>query len=189
MTRLTDSEGRALPEVETPTPERLRIYGDMLFLVLRSPRHARMPVAQLRSHLEVPILTGQFRIFRFDEVPRGMFTWGRLGPEAEEKLVTGAPLAPEDWTSGEALWIIDMIGPYRGVTTGMVRWIMQRGNFAERDFRFRRVGENNETRRIVHIDFDAPRLSRVLTETQFLSELRAPPPSDAAKESRPGGHG
>ncbi|WP_158540120.1 toxin-activating lysine-acyltransferase [Rhodosalinus halophilus] len=171
MTPLTDSAGRPLPEIETPDAERLRIYGDMMFLALRSARHARMPVADLRSYLEVPILTGQFRIFRFDGIPRGMFTWALLDTNAQEKLVTGRPLAPQDWNSGTALWIIDMIGPYRGVTRGMVRWIMQRGNFAKRDFHFRRVGAGNETRRIVHVDFDAPRLSRVFTEAGFLERL------------------
>lgn len=169
MSSLVDSTGKPLPEIEAPSPERLRIYGDMAFLALRSPRHAGMSVAALRTYMEPPILAGQFRVFRFDEVPRAIYTWAWLSPEAEKKLITGVPLVATDWQSGENLWIIDLIAPYRGLTTKIVRWIMQRGNLTERDFYFRRVGNQNETRRIVHIDFEAKRLSRVYTAEQFLS--------------------
>lgn len=168
MSALVDSSGTPLPDVESPSADRLRAYGDLSFLAFRSRRHARMSVAGLRTYLEPPLVSGQFRIFRFDEVPRAMYTWAWLDPAAERKLITGEPLAPQDWQSGERLWIIDLIAPYRGLTAQIVRWIMVRGNFAERDFRFRRVGDDNETRRIVHIDFDAERLSRVYDAQGYL---------------------
>lgn len=38
----------------------------------------------------------------------------------------------------------------------MVRWIMRPGNFANRDFRFRRVTGGNITHRIFHIDLTRP---------------------------------
>lgn len=170
MTKLKDSDGNPLPPAEAPTADRLRAYGDLMFLAFRSPRHARMNVAGLRTYLEPPLVAGQTRIFRFDDVPRAMYTWAWMNAEAERKLITGEPLAPEDWQSGENLWIIDLIAPYRGLTAQIVRWIMVRGNFSQRDFYFRRVGDANETRRIVHIDFDAPRLSRVYDADGFLSK-------------------
>ncbi len=169
MTAKTDSLGHVLPDVETPGPERLRAYGDMMFLAFRSPRHARMSTALLRSYLEPPLVQGSFRLFRFDGVPRGAFTWGHFGPEAERKLVTGEPLSPEDWTSGDRLWIVDILAPYRGLTQGIVRWIMQPGQFTDRDFLFRRVGEDDRTRRIVHIDFQRDKLAKVLREEDILS--------------------
>lgn len=171
MAHLTDSDGQPLPDVEAPSAEKLRIYGDTMFLVMRSQRHARMNVAGLRTYFEPPIEAGQFRVFRFDEVPRAMYTWAWLDSAAERKLITGEPLARSDWQSGEHLWIIDLIAPYRGLTGQIVRWIMQRGNFAEREFRFRRVGGDNETRRIVHIDFDAARLSRVYKGQEYLDMI------------------
>ncbi len=171
MPQLIDSQGTPLPASEAPGPDRLRAYGDLSFLAFRSPRHARMRVADLRTYLEPPLVTGQFRIFRFDDVPRAMYTWAWLSAGAERKLITGVPLAPEDWQSGDHLWIIDLMAPYRGLTAQIVRWIMVRGNFSQRDFYFRRVGDDNETRRIVHIDFDAPRLSRVYSAGVFLRNL------------------
>jgi cytolysin-activating lysine-acyltransferase len=171
MSGLVDSKGNPLPKAEAPSPDTLRAYGDMMFLAFRSPRHVRMPVSVLRTYLEPPLVSGQFRLFRFDDVPRAMFTWAHLGPEAERKLVTGEPLVPEDWKSGPNLWIVDMIAPYAGLTAQIARWIMERGNFSEREFYFRRVGGENETRRIVHIDFNAERLSRVYTDETFLARL------------------
>lgn len=171
MTVMTDAYGVALPDIESPSPERLRAYGDMMFLAFRSARHSRMAVSQLRSYLEPPLLLGQFRLFRFDGVPRGMFTWAWLSPEAERKLVTGEQFAAEDWNSGDRLWIIDMISPYNGLTASMVRWIMVRGNFTKDDFLFRRVSDDNQTRRIVHIDFRAPKLARTFSSEEFLRKM------------------
>ncbi|MBN2906004.1 MAG: toxin-activating lysine-acyltransferase [Rhodobacteraceae bacterium] len=162
-----DSTGRVLPPVESPAPEVLRAYGDLLFLAFRSPRHSQMSVAELRAYLEPPMELGQFRIFRFDDVPRGMYTWAWMTPEAEERLITGAPLRPEDWSGGERLWIVDLMAPYRGLTSSIVRWLMVPGHFTDRSFLFRRVGDRNQTRRIVHIDFRRARLSKVMTEAQF----------------------
>jgi cytolysin-activating lysine-acyltransferase len=50
----------------------------------------------------------------------------------------------------------------------MVRWIMQDGHFTDRDFHFRRVDDQNRTRRIVHIDFRRDTLSKVWSEQDFL---------------------
>lgn len=168
MTSLRDSHGHTLPDSESPDPNRLRAYGDLLFLAFRSPRHARMSVDQLRAYLEPPLLLGQFRLFRFDGVARGMYTWAWLDAQAERRLITGQPLAPQDWTSGDRLWIIDIMAPYKGLTGSMVRWIMQRGHFTDTEFFFRRVGADNRTRRIVHIDFRRPDLAQVYSEAAFL---------------------
>jgi cytolysin-activating lysine-acyltransferase len=168
MTILRDSKGLQLPDVECPEPDLLRAYGDMIFLAFRSARHAKMPAHLLRNYLEPPLVHGHFRIFRFDGVPRGAFTWGRFGPDAERKLVTGKHLEPEDWNSGNRLWIVDILAPYRGLTSGIVRWIMGPGNFTDEEFLFRRVAENNRTRRIVHIDFRSDRLAQVLTDEDIL---------------------
>ncbi len=142
--------------IASPSPEAMRIYGDFIYLAMRSQRHQGISIAGFREAFEMVIALGQFRIFRFDEVPRGLFTWAWLSPEAEKKYVSGEPLGPDDWNSGERLWLIDMIAPYKGLTTAMVRWIMIPGNFAEKEFIFRRVSGKNNTRKIVHIDFERP---------------------------------
>ncbi|QYX57009.1 toxin-activating lysine-acyltransferase [Roseovarius sp. SCSIO 43702] len=169
MIAARDSAGQPLPPSEMPSEEQLRIYGDLAFLAFRSGRHAKMGVATLRRFFEPPVLAGQFRIFRFDGVPRAAMTWAWLDEKAERKFLSGELLDPTDWQSGHRLWIIDLIAPYRGLTSQIVRWIMVRGNFAEREFRFQRMGTGNDVRRIVHIDFDADRLARVYSAERYLA--------------------
>ena len=168
MTTLVDSNGTILPSAETPSQDQMRIYGDMMFLAFRSQRHNRMTLGTLRTYLEPPILLGQFRIFRFDDVARGMYTWAFLDAQAERKLIKGEPLTDQDWNSGNRLWIIDMIAPYRGLMQSIGRWIMQPGNLTNDEFLFRRVSGNNETRRIVHVDFRAERLARIYSGAEYL---------------------
>jgi cytolysin-activating lysine-acyltransferase len=103
--------------------------------------------------------------------PAGFPDLGTVLPAAERKLITGEPLNPEDWNSGDRLWIVDMVAPYRGLASGIVRWIMQPGNVAEREFLFRRVSDDNRTRRILSIDFDRPGLKRLYSEEEFLAGL------------------
>lgn len=165
MTGDTHSRGEG---PEFPSAEKLRVYGDVMFLCLRSEHHAQMSVANLRAAMEPPIELGQFRIFRFDGIPRGMFTWAHLGAEAETRLVSGQALLPEDWNSGGRLWLIDLIAPYPGMTAAMARWVMTRGNLTDGEFLFRRVKNGRETRRIVHVDFRwTDSKARMLTNADF----------------------
>lgn len=168
MSEKLDSTGQVLPPVEVPNAEKLRVYGDMIFLAFRSERHRQMSTATLRSYLEPPIELGQFRVFRFDDVPRGLYTWAWLGDKAQRQLIRGKPLQPEDWRSGDNLWIVDMIAPYRGMTSSMVKFIMTPGNFTDHEFYFRRVEARNRTRRIVNISFRRAKLSKIYTDQEFL---------------------
>jgi len=166
-----DSRGRALPPIEMPSEEALRIYGDAFFLAMRSPRHRVMSGAELRTYLEPPIFLGNFRVFRASGVPRAMITWAHLGRDAERRLLTGEPLRPEDWNSGKRRWIIDILAPYGGMMRGVGRWLMVRGNLSDNTFYFRRVGKNNETRRIVEVDFDRASKARIMTGDAYLDEI------------------
>ncbi|WP_113912383.1 toxin-activating lysine-acyltransferase [Roseovarius dicentrarchi] len=166
----TDTNGQELPQIEMPGANKLRTYGDFMFLAFRSRWHARMNVANLRSAFEPPIELGQYRTFRFDDVPRGLITWAWMSAEVERKYVSGALLDPPDWQSGDRLWLIDMIAPYKGLAAGITRWVMVPGQFTDGSFNFRRVGRDNTTRRIVNIDFSRPDdKARILTDADFLT--------------------
>jgi len=154
---------------EFPDAEKLRVYGDVMFLTLRSAHHAAMRVDNLRAAMEPPVELGQYHIFRFDDIPRGLITWARLGADAEARFVRGEPLRAEDWRSGPNLWVIDLIAPYKGLSAGIGRWMMREGNLGARSFYFRRVTAGNTTRRIVHVDFDRDGgKARMLREEDFL---------------------
>jgi cytolysin-activating lysine-acyltransferase len=167
---ITDSIGQALPAAETPSADTLRLYGDAFFVAMRSPRHAHLPLAALREALEPPLLLGQVHVFRFDGIPRGFFTWALFSAEAERRYIRGGSLTAGNWRSGDRLWIVDLVAPYRRLTAGMVRWVMTPGKFTDRAFHFRRVTAGNRTRKIVSIRLDRPDdKADVMTEETFLA--------------------
>ncbi len=165
---MVDSRGQTLPPLEVPSDEKLRVMGDLLFLAFRSDRHRRMTTGTLRVWLEPPVEFGQFRVFRFDGVPRGMYTWAWLNRDTAAKMIRGEPLAPEDWRSGDDLWIVDVIAPYRGMAGGIAKFIMTPGNFTDHSFYFRRVAKQNQTRRIVNVSFRRSKLSKIYHDEDFL---------------------
>ncbi|MDP7150799.1 MAG: toxin-activating lysine-acyltransferase [Paracoccaceae bacterium] len=173
MTQLTDKLGQSLPKHETPSDDLLRVYGDAFFLAMRCPRHRQMSMQEMRLYLEPPIVQGSYRVFRIQNIPRGMFTWAMLSPDAERRLIEGEVLHPGDWNSGDRRWIIDIIAPYRGMMQGIARWIMHKGNFTDTQYYFRRVSEINETRRIVEVDFEAERLSKIWSAEDYLKSLKS----------------
>lgn len=155
---------------EFPSREKLAVYGDFMFLALRSPYHAPMPLTGMRDVFETPIQLGQFRVFRFDDVPRALITWAKLDHDAEQKYLRGEVLAPSDWTSGDRLWLIDFIAPYKGLTRGISRWIMKPGNFTTGAYYFRRTHADQSTRKIMRVDLSTPKdKARKFSDSQIIA--------------------
>jgi cytolysin-activating lysine-acyltransferase len=47
--------------------------------------------------------------------------WGRVSDEVEQRLAEGtSKLRPQDWTSGDRLWVVEVIAPF-GEPEEMVR--------------------------------------------------------------------
>lgn len=50
------------------------------------------------------------------EYPISFVSWAFLDEAAEKRLFdNGGKLRPEDWNSGDRLWIIDIVAPFGGV--------------------------------------------------------------------------
>ena len=44
-----------------------------------------------------------------------MVLWGRVSDEVEQRLTAGtSKLRPQDWTSGDRLWVVEVIAPFGG---------------------------------------------------------------------------
>lgn len=109
--------------------------GQITWLFSESPVHGRLAIADLRWSVMPALLVEQFRIFRFgplpgleeakpqdflpgmtkeglEQMPLGLALWGWLSEEAEAKVERGERLAPEDWKSGDRLWLLELISPF-----------------------------------------------------------------------------
>jgi len=114
-----------------------KTYGDALgqivWLLSQSPTHRELKVKDLEWSFMPAVMHQQFRIFRFgplpgldaaalapkgldkaaiERLPLGVAIWGKLSADAEAKLENGTHLKPEEWNSGDRVWLIELISPY-----------------------------------------------------------------------------
>ena len=62
-----------------------------------------------------PILLQQFRLFYAKDRPIGVALWAYVSDEVQERLAQGSTrLAPNDWKSGDNLWLVELIAPFGG---------------------------------------------------------------------------
>ena len=62
-----------------------------------------------------PVLLQQFRLFYGATKPIGVAFWATVSDEVEERLAVGTTrLRPQDWKSGERLWVVEVIARFGG---------------------------------------------------------------------------
>jgi cytolysin-activating lysine-acyltransferase len=107
--------------------------GQIVWLLSQSTIHREMSIKDLEWSFMPAVLHEQFRIFRFgplpgvssdalpfsklskdalENMPLGVAIWARLSEEAEARLEKGEHLLAADWTSGDKLWLVELISPY-----------------------------------------------------------------------------
>ena len=90
------------------------------------------------------LLLEQCRVFHGDKHPLGFALWAYLSEGAEARLtgaVTaggGARLRPDDWKSGDGLWLVELVAPFatpdNKLTEAMVADLVQ-NVFRDRPFK------------------------------------------------------
>ncbi len=62
-----------------------------------------------------PALLQQFRLFYAKDRPIGVVLWATVNDEVAERLAAGTTrLRPQDWKSGDKLWVVEVIAPFGG---------------------------------------------------------------------------
>lgn len=93
--------------------DRFADFGAMTYLASLVPFHREKTLARAQFYFEPALRLGQYRMFRTNGFPRAFITWAGLSPKAEMAFaVDHQPLAPEDWTSGNSVWLIDFVAPF-----------------------------------------------------------------------------
>ncbi|ADG93152.1 RTX toxin-activating protein C [Arcobacter nitrofigilis DSM 7299] len=93
------------------------VLGEAVLVLLNSPAHRlSFFVGDLEWLLIPAISKEQFRLYRDKEnKPVGLILWAFVDNEVDKKLEMGiGKLGFNDWTSGENLWVIDLIAPMGG---------------------------------------------------------------------------
>jgi cytolysin-activating lysine-acyltransferase len=96
--------------------KRLPALGPVIMLYLQSPHRRYQFISDLEWLLIPPLVSGQCKLYMQQEYPISFVSWAFLDNEVEKRLLgNGGRLRPEDWASGERLWLIDIVAPFGGV--------------------------------------------------------------------------
>lgn len=139
------------------------VFGEIVWLLSQSPLHRGLAIGDLEWLVMPPLLHRQFYIFRDGEKPVGVALWAKCSAAAEQKL--GQPLSggksqltPQDWTSGDRIWLIDLIAPF-ATAQNRHREIMIAdlisGPLKDKSFKLHRTDPKTGKRDVVNVDADA----------------------------------
>ncbi len=98
-------------------------FTQIVSLMMRSPQHRTYSLSDLEWLFLPALQANQFRIaeakFNGTNVPAGFLLWASVSPDVNKRLSETASaqvrLRPEDWRSGDILWIIEAVGDPRAI--------------------------------------------------------------------------
>jgi len=90
------------------------VIGAATLLAMRSPSHKYFFNSDLEWMILPAILHKQFMLFRNNKNnPLALIVWAKVSEEVEKTMLSGAiKLRPQDWNSGDKIYIIDVITPF-----------------------------------------------------------------------------
>lgn len=141
-----NANGASKPTSETPVakPTVSHMLGEMTWLLGQSPIHKHFSIGDMEWMVMPALMLEQYRIFRGNpnpakegeeqqpgNMPMGMALWAMLSEAAEQKLndmVMGGKgpvkLRPDEWRSGDRLWLIDLVAPFANAENQQVQLMM-----------------------------------------------------------------
>ena len=179
------------PQAAAPQPHQIprpaqpslsHVFGEIAWLMSFSKAHQNFRLGDLQWFVLPPVRAQQYRIFLGNpdpaqsgtpaqgqgEIPMGVALWAMLSKEAERKFIAAVEdgkgpvtLKPADWTSGNRLWLIDLIAPFATPENKQIGFMMDDfirngpGNAyikaKDNTLKFFRADTETERRRIVEI--------------------------------------
>ncbi|NOT72006.1 MAG: toxin-activating lysine-acyltransferase [Hyphomicrobium sp.] len=105
--------------------------GQFVVLMMRSPHYRHHTLGDLEWLVTPPVLAGQFAIAEAQSKDNGFtapvaaVTWARVSPEVTAKLTASIEkpfrLRPDEWKSGDYIWVIDAHGDAKVITSMLQR--------------------------------------------------------------------
>ena len=101
-------------------------FTQVVGVLMRSPHYRRYTLGDLEWLVIPPLLAGQFRIgeAKADKnqgavMPVAVVLWASVSAEVDKKLMenedASLQLKPEEWNSGDILWLVHAVGETRFV--------------------------------------------------------------------------
>lgn len=107
------------PEAGAPS-DKVAVLGHAVWLMSHSPLHKYVFLADLEWMLVPPVAQQQFRLWMGQGKPEAFATWALVDDAVEARLKLGHKrLAPNEWTSGPNLWLMDLVTPFGGIDNAL----------------------------------------------------------------------
>ena len=127
-------------------------FGEIISVLMRSPTYKHFSLADLEWLVVPPVLTQQFVLAEIRKgkdgipAPVGVALWASVSPDVDKKLMANQSgplrLRPDEWKSGDTLWLIDAIGPGK-VIHGLIE-NLHKNVFKGRPLKVRTRGEDGK---------------------------------------------
>jgi hemolysin-activating ACP:hemolysin acyltransferase len=124
-------------------------FAQIVSVLMRSPHYKHYTLSDLEWLVLPPLLTGQFSVAEASakeggpRFPVAVALWASVSAEVDkrlsENLSTPIRLRPDEWKSGDTLWLVDAIGDGRIV--GPLLKQLGEGLWKGRDVKMRIPGE------------------------------------------------
>ena len=161
--RLEADFGKAPAGVSTPSTQEARrravsairqslSFAQIVTVLMRSPHYRHYTLGDLEWLVIPPLLTGQCRVAESKSkqngvsVPVAVALWASVSAEVDKRLSENLHvpirLRPDEWRSGDILWLIDAVGDPR-VVPQLLRQLVETA-FKGRQAKMRAPGENGK---------------------------------------------
>ena len=154
---------RRAPRHGAAAPTVSHVLGEMTWLLTQSPLHRALLIGDLEWLIMPALMFQQFYIFRDGGKPVGLALWAKCNAVAEGKLDRGMiepenRLTPEEWQSGETIWLVDLVAPFADVTNNhreiMIADLIS-GPLSGQVFKFHQTDPVTGTRQVRTVEADA----------------------------------
>jgi hemolysin-activating ACP:hemolysin acyltransferase len=127
-------------------------FAQIVSILMHSPRYRHYTLGDLEWLVLPPLLTGQCSVAEAKSkdngasVPVAVALWASVSPEVDQRLTenlhTPIRLRPDEWRSGEILWLIDAVGDRR-VVPGLLKQVAD-NTLKGREIKVRGRGEGGK---------------------------------------------
>lgn len=116
-----------------------QVLGEITWLLTQSPVHRMLFISDLEWAVMPALLLEQFRIFYAQDKPAALVLWASVSADTAERLRRGQmKLRPDEWRSGDRLWLVEMVAPFGGqdeILADCARTV-----FGGKPFKYQRTG-------------------------------------------------
>ena len=96
--------------------QKLPLLGPVAWLMMQQPHTKHTLLSELEWRVLPPLMLDQAKLFMRDGSPLAYVSWARLSNGAAQRY-RQAPhqLSFNDWSSGEEVWLVDVVAPFGGL--------------------------------------------------------------------------